>query len=479
MISTSAIIQGTTYELVDTGITRTDGSYVFTNLTYDPTNGTEYLYEVIRPDSSYTVTSESKTAAYKIGNDTAKTPYGYYSSHSYKDSYKGTEIQQIKVGGDGVDPEHLMYKIGGDFAENADNSVCAVDVGYKYTLFERALMMKKDWDTTDTHPDAVVYELSYCNQNGHTSVYDYRTLSAGGSWSNNEYFLPQYIDGVPIDNYYISAEYFIDDKNIYKYEFSYDNTKKKYHSFVATPYKKTLADVFGTSSIPTNCSIKDLPDLNGDGISDGADMGAINDWEIITENIDEYRAVLDRDMPSGSTVITVTNSKLHGTIEIYKHKDINDMDDGTEANALQGATFRLYQGEMETIKGYINDSTKAAVLADCYIGSATTRANGRLTFTGLDPSKTYTVREMFAPDGYRITEEFYEIRPQADDREITEENVFKFGNSPHPDYVEFPVGNAQADDSLRIRKQIIGRAWQNSTDSITMDTFAFIISGNL
>lgn len=475
---TSTPVKGKTYELVDTGITRTDGSYIFTNLTYDPTKGTEYLYEVVRPNPSYKVTSESTTAKIKTGNDSEKTPYGYYSNHSFNEKYSGTEIQQIKVGGDdGVNPKYLTYKANSSDAEyvkNADNSVCAVDVGYKYTLFERALMLKKDWNTTDTHPDAVVYELSYCNQNSHTDVYDYRTLSAGGSWTNNEYFPPQRINGVLIDNYYISAEYFIDGDNVYKYEFSYDNTKKKYHSFVATPYKKSLEDVFKPSKVPDNCSIKDLPDLNGDGVSDGADMGEIKDWTKSPENSDEYRAVLDRDMPSGSTAITVTNSEEHGTIEIYKHKDMSDIN-GTEANALQGATFRLYKGKIEKIKELIADSTQADELAKRYIGSATTRANGRLTFTGLDPSETYTVREMFAPDGYRITEEFYEVRPKGDTIEPSEENVFKFGDTPHKDYVEFPVGNAQADDSLRIRKQISGRAWQDGDGSIE-DSFTFTIS---
>lgn len=470
---TSTPVKGKTYEFVDTGITRTDGSYVFTNLTYNPTNGTEYLYEVVRPNPSYEVTSTTSEAKL-LG--TSPNHYGYYSNHSFKTNYKGTEIQTIKVGGsDGVDPKHLTYKIGTDYADNPDSSVCAVDVGYKYTLFERALMLKKDWNTTDTHPDAVVYELSYCDQNSHTDVYDYRTLSAGGSWANNEYFLPQRINGVLIDNYYISAEYFIDGDNVYKYEFSYDNTKKKYHSFVATPYKKSLEDVFKPSKVPDNCSIKDLPDLNGDGVSDGADMGEIKDWTKSPENSDEYRAVLDRDMPSGSTAITITNSEEHGTIEIYKHKDMSDIN-GTEANALQGATFRLYQGKMETIKELIADSSKADELAKCYIGSATTRANGRLTFTGLDPSKTYTVREMFAPDGYRITEEFYEVRPETESIKPSEENVFQFGDTPHPDYVEFPVGNAQADDSLRIRKQISGRAWQDGNNGSVEDSFTFTIS---
>lgn len=477
---THTINNGETYELVDTGITRTDGSYIFTNLTYDPTKGTEYLYEVVRPNPSYKVTSESTTAKIKTGNDSEKTPYGYYSNHSFNEKYSGTEIQQIKVGGDdGVNPKYLTYKANSSDAEyvkNADNSVCAVDVGYTYTLFERALMLKKNWNTTATHPDAVVYELSYCDQNSHTAVYDYRTLSAGGSWANNEYFLPQSIDRVPVDNYYISAEYFIDGTNIYKYVFSYDNTKKKYHSFVATPYKKSLADVFGKSEVPKNCSIKDLPDLNGDGVSDGADMGEITGWTESSEDTKEYRAVLDRDMPSGSTVITVTNSENHGTIEIYKHKDINDINNGTEANALQGATFRLYKGKMEKIKELIADSTQADELAKRYIGSATTRANGRLTFTGLDPSKTYTVREMFAPDGYRITEEFYEVRPKGAEIKPSEENVFQFSDTTHPDYVEFPVGNAQADDSLRIRKQISGRAWQDGNNGSIEDSFTFTIS---
>lgn len=472
----TAITVGSTYEFVDKGVTKTDGSYVFTNLEYDKDDGTEYLYEVVRPDSSYKLTSGSTNAAITY-SDTAKTmPYGYYASHSFNNTYQGTEIQKIKVGGtDGVDPTKIKY--AKSEIDNTTNSVCAVDVGYYYATISKSLWLKKTWDpetsTANRNPDSVVYEVSYYSgANG--IVYDYRTLSGGGSWTDKNLFLPTVTNGNTVDDYYVSAEYFIDGDYIYKYSFNFNTTTGKYSSFVADAYRKKLTDIFGEGKVPANCTVSDLPDLNGDGVSDNKDLGSIEDWKSFNENEDStsYRAVLDSNILADKTEITVTNSKQHGTIELFKYSEIE-----SENNALQGATFRLYQAEMSETMTKIGDATWRA---DNFVNAATTRSNGRLTSTGLDSNKVYTVQELFAPDGYRITQEFYEVRPQADKSAHSGdgENVFFFGDKDlaDPDYAYISAGNAPADSSLRIRKRIAGRAWQNGDDGGTMDSFSFDIS---
>ncbi len=471
----TAITPGVTYEFVDIGVTRTDGSYVFTNLTYDKTNGTEYLYEVVRPDSSYTLTSESQIARLISTSNI----YGYYASHSFKTDYKGTEIQKIKVGGGGVDPTHLTYKANTSDTENApnvDSSVCAVDVGYWYPLLDRSLVLKKDWNTSGTHPDTVIYEISYLDQSSGTNVYEYRTLSAGGSWTSKNQFLPTEINGSDVADYFVSAEYFIDNDYIYKYTFAYDKTKGKYSRFLGSASKISLDTVFsgaGLAKPDGECSVSDLPDQNGDGVSDEADLGEITGWEkISTEGADEYRAVIDRNILSDSNEITVTNSEAHGTIEIYK---FHDEDDAAKQNALQGATFRLYKGDMATTMENISKNN-VDWISEHYIGSATSRSNGHLTFTGLDPTQTYTVREVFAPDGYRILQEYYEVIPSNKTIAEGTEYVYNFDSKG---YASFAIGNAPADTSLKIRKRIVGRAWQGGgTTGVTEDSFTFNIVTN-
>ena len=460
-----------TYELVDSEITEIDGTYVFTNLEYDKTKGTEYLYEVVKPNSSYDLTSGSTHAKALKSTKTDATYYGYYASHSFNDSYSGTEIQKIKVGGTGVNPKILTYKVKEEDVPNTDNSVCTVDVGYYYTPLSRSLALKKEWNTTETTPDAVVYEVSYSSGSS-AKVYEYHTLSAGGSWASKNQFLDTVINGSTVDDYYVSREFFVYKDYIYEYKFNYDSAKNKYKNFLSSVERVSLDKVFEDASVekPVNCSISDIPDLNGDGKSDGADMGKITGWESVDDKkVDCYRAVLDRNMLSDSNAITVTNSINHGTIELYKYHDENDKD---ESNALQGATFRLYQADKEETMANIEDDDW---VNKHYVGSATTRVNGRLTFTGLDPDKTYTVREMFAPDGYRILQAYYEVRPKGDNAGKDE---FTF-NFDEEDYAQFAVGNAPADTSLKIRKRIEGRSWQHretGTADVPEDEFSFNIS---
>ena len=439
------------YEFVDTGKTTTEGSYVFKNLKYDADNGTEYLYQVVRPNPGYTVTSTATTAQVLKNNTLGYDQgYGYYSNYSFTIKYKGTEIQKILVGGTGADPSI-------NTVNNNNMTVTAVDVGYIYQTLDRSLMLKKEWKAiTLPHPTAVVYQLSYkLKDDINPYIYDYRTLSAITSWQNEDEYLPAMLNGKEVDNYYVSAEYYIDNEkgNIYKH--SYDDYNKdtgKYESFVSKTYKVKLADIFADKAVPENCKVSDLPDLNEDGSSDGKDMGAITGWE--EDSSSKYTAVLDRDIRSDNTTITITNAEQPGTIELLKYHDTPE-----EGNYLQGATFRVYDGDMATIKSL---SGNVEELRKIQVASGSTRSNGRIAFPGLDPTKTYTVREVYAPDGYRIVEEYYEVKAKGEGKDG---EIF-FNND---NYAFLKVGNALADKDFKIRKQIQGRAWQNN------DEFAFDI----
>lgn len=460
------------YRLVGSGQTPGEGMYKFTGLEYDPGAGTDYLYEVIKPSDSYTATSGStKAAALKSGT----SYYGYYADKSYNDSYSGTEIQKITVGGSGVDPT----KLGRDKSTaNDSHTVCAVDVGYTYALMDKSLSVKKDWENNGSSvwPNAVVYEISYDLENDALSyIYDYWTLSAINAWQHEDSYLPAKQKNKNVTNYYVSAEYYIyfdpsGEKKIYKHTYSRSNDD--YGSFVGDAHCVELSDVFEAAGVgmPADaCNISDLPDMNGDGKRDGWDMSAIDaylkdkgkdGWKDIDEKAAKYRAVLDRNVAASSTDITITNSAAHGTIEIFKYHDSPEPE-----NALQGATFRVYKGTIDQVKAMTSEQ-----LAEAQVGSGlTTRSNGRVAFPNLDPNETYTVKEMYAPDGYRILEQYYQVVPSGKKASVDEE-LQKLTVEFKNELAELEIGNALADTTFMIRKQISGRSWQND------DEFCFTIT---
>ena len=474
------------YEKVGTGETTLDGNYVFRNLEYDKTNGTEYLYQVVRPNVSYDVTSQGVSPKCDSSDG---TNYGYYANYAYDTDGRGKEVQLIKVGGTGVDPT----KKTADKSPNSNNTVSAVDVGYYYQLRDHSLVLKKDWDASGTHPDAVVFEVSYTlkNDNG-TKIWDYRTLSAITSWQSEDEYLPAKIEGSEVDNYYVSSEYYISGDYIYRHKYEYDGTLGKYVSFVGDAFRYPLASLekqFSGWSRPADCTIKDLPDINGDGKINGNDLGAIDekDWVKIDATDAPFGAVLDRDMRSDNTTITITNSKHHGTVEILKYYDTQEED----SNHLAGATFRIYKGKKDDVSKLIQEYEEALAkgdkaeieaadekVKDIQVDSATTRSNGRIAFPGLDPDETYTVREQYAPDGYRILQEYFEVKPMKDTptnkEDVAKNNEAGIYYFDADNYVLVPVGNAQADKEFLIRKRITGRAWQK--DSSNEDKFTFTIS---
>ncbi len=455
------------YKLIDSGLTTGEGMYRFTGLAYDPTNGTDYLYEVIKPGSSYSLTS-GRTKANAVSRD--KMYYGYYADKSYNADYYGTEVQHIKVGGTGgVDPK--VYGYNTSLAKPDDNvTVCAVDVGYNYTLMAKSLTAKKKWASsvaTDS-PTSVVYEVRYDTGTAKKQLYNFWTVSPITAWQNEDEYLPAKQQGGDVNDYYVSAEYYIKDGYIYKHEFARKASGDDYESFVGTTSRVKCEDLYTgdyADEKPTGTegyTFLNLPDLNGDGSRNAWDLEKITTWETVDEKTAPYRAVLDKNETASGTEITVTNSQNHGTIEIFKYHDSNE-----EANALQGATFRVYEGDIATVKAAIEGGGSPPTP----VGEGTTRSNGRVAFPDLVPTQTYTVYERFAPDGYRILERYHQVVPNGGSSGITDDDVkaltVEFDGE---NCAKLYIGNAIADTEFKIRKQITGRAWQSD------DSFTFTIT---
>ncbi len=436
------------YEFVSTGTTTGEGSYKFSGLKYEPDTGTEYLYRVIKPNADYTLNTGSqnaKTLSYVATTDKNTYYYGYYASKSYNNSYTGTEIQHIVVGNGSnqVNPEKLGYDSS---KTNESHDVCAVDVGYTYDLTTYDLMLKKTWKTTKTTPSEVAYEVWAHTEKGKDIFFDYYVLSPITAWQSTNQYLPQNIGGEKVNNYFVKAEYYFGDSDynslidtIYKHTFEYKDGN--YTTFVGSAYSADISALDGATSFS--------------GIADKSVLQKIT-W---TDGTPPYKAVLDRNISSDVTV-GITNSEATGTIEVFKYSGTNE-----EANALSGATFRVYDltdTTVDEIKKLAASSAKTDIekLQKYQVGSGTTRTNGRLAFPGLDPTKDYLVREMYPPAGFRILEEFYEVHRQGSSDGV----MFNDEN-----YAKVDVGNAPADSDFYIVKQIEGRAWQDN------DKFTFTI----
>lgn len=427
---------GKVYELVASEKTTLSGNYIFRGLEYDPTNGTEYLYQVERPNESYELTTKAQpvTAA-----------ANFCKNYAYGTDYTGKELQIIKVGGaGGIDPTKRAM----GSSQNPSLTVCAADVGYFYKPLDHSVTLMKSWKTTEKHPDTVVFELSYkLEGSNETKLYGYRTLSGGNSWQVKEEYLPSKLDEKTVDNYFVSAEYYIKDGKVYKQSYDFNTSLGKYESFV------------GKAQYAPIEALKIESGENFSSLSDLSVLNSYSEWQSCAEGA-TYKAVLDRDMRPDNTTITITNSKQLGTIEILKYVDSPEDD----KNHLAGATFRIYEGDMATIKKYVEEKNNTK-LTELQRGSGTTRSNGRIAFPGLDPTKTYTVRERYAPDGYRILEEFYEVKGK--DKPTTTKDEIQFNEE---NYALLQVGNALADTDFKIRKRISGRAWQSD------DEFTFTIT---
>lgn len=471
----------TLYERVDTAQTTGDGSYKFTGLNYegDATKpGTEYIYEVKSPGRNYTLTSSTASATPSKTTDSTQTPFGYYADKSYAktpnksatSSYKGTEVQHIVVGGsNGVDPTTITCT----GADNTTHTVCAVDVGYYYETLDQTLEFKKVWDEPEkSHPDAVAYKVCYKLEKSNTvKTYAYPVLSAINSWQYT-YTYPHSVDeNGNIDNYYVDSEYYIEGDFIYKHTFEYDASSGKYTTLVGESYRaglaslNTIVDEFNKTTGADVKTFSNIPDLS---LLDKLTWG-----DPLNEDDSLYKAVIDRNFGSDTISVTITNAEKPGTIEIFKYHDTVD-----ETNALQGATFRVYElpsgKTVDDIKKLV-EANNISELNKLQVGSDTTRSNGRIAFPGLDSSKNYVVREMYAPAGYRILNEFYVVKAQGTilTKEETDSGIYSvFKNN----YALLNIGNAPADKNFSIIKQIEGRSWQDADAGIDADSFSFNIS---
>ena len=472
------------YELIKENTTPLIGNCFFSNLEYDKENGTEFLYQVVKPNPNYTLTSSGKQ-----GITGAST--GIYALYAFDKNAYGTEIQKIKVGGEGgVDPEE---------SKNERHTITAIDVGYHYDTTSYDLTVKKDWQipsgTKIQQPDSVAYEISYNINEGDgkykVGTYEMRSLSGISSWSHTYDYLETYIEEKPVVDYYVSAEYYIYKDKIFRHKFDYkaDDRNGTYQDFIGDDEYFSLTDYYNEHrelENPGNESggynIANMPDFDGNGSSNANDFKAIKETEWkkalaagstpTEENnvVAPFNSVLDRNPGTATTEISITNSTQPGTIEVYKYTD----GDSGERLPLDGATFRIYKGDMEIIKDLISkyNDAQAKLSADpenevlknefnaaakavqaVNIDSGSTRVNGLVAFPGLDPTQTYTIRERYAPDGYRILEEYYQVNPKGSGsgRKFNDES-----------YCKVQIGNAAAEGELEIRKRIEGHEWENS-----------------
>lgn len=465
------------YELVEESKTTLDGNYTFSNLEYDEKEGTEYLYQVIKKDPAYRLTSGGKKPA---GNE----QYGRYKLYGYGKNVYGTEIQEFKVGGtEGATPINGM--------------VTTIDVGYYYDCIPNSLKITKNWNIDPDSPykeiSPVIFEVSYVlEDSGETGIYEMRPISQILSETKTYEYLEKQINEKAIKDYYISAEYYIFKGKIYKAVFDYDKDSGIYKSFVAKNYYFDL-DAYYTEKkfekpADSQYTMEFIPDFNEDSVSNYDDLEKVPSWtEISNEKSDgvvaPYNSVLDRNIGTAVTEISVKNTTEPGTIEVLKYTGTIDA-----GNYLKGATFRVYKGQLNDVKSIIekydqaqialNNATSeeeksrlkkefddaALAVSNIQIDSITTRSNGRVAFSGLDPEETYTVRERFAPSGYRILSEYYQVNPKNSPKG---DGTYEFDNE---NYCLVQIGNAKADGDFEIKKQIDGRTW------VDEDKFSFDIN---
>ncbi len=459
------------YELYRTDVTPVSGRYFFTNIPYK--EGDTFIYEVVRPNSSYYLTSGQKTPT---PHTTGGTQNGSYALYAYDTAAHGTEVQVITVGGDGgVDPNIKP-------TDDPNHTITAVDVGYHYELNTK-LTLKKTWavDTAMAAPEPAVFEVCYVDSRNESHVYREEPLSEIQNLEYSYELLPSEMDGAEVKDWYVAAEYYIDKLSdgktyLFKHSFSYDTTSGTYTSFVGDSKYIALTNTNSDSVIDQ----RDLEDTNKDEVSNWEDLAGISNWKDAgPEGVTApFHAVLDRNPGTAEITISITNSDDPGVIEILKYT--GSIEDG---NYLQGATFRLYTGDeisIDSVKGMI-DRGDLADLEKLQVGSNSTRANGKVAFAGLDSTKHYVLRETFAPTGYRIMDELYLIHPKDcedyrkeqsttpdDEWEQYNRQNFRFGEDGTADYVQAAIANIPANGDMAIRKQIDGRAW-NDNDSFSFD----------
>ncbi len=489
-------LTGEIYELVKSDVTPVAGRYFFTNIAY--TSGDKFVYEVVRPDTSYRLTSGNTTPE---PHETGGTANGSYALYAYDRNGRGTEVQLITVGGtEGI-----------DLSEN-NNTITAVDVGYHYDIYTK-LKLKKTYsvNAAASLPETTVFEVCYVDSTGTSHIYDELPLAR---IENEEYtyeLLPSTMNGAEVTDWYTAAEYYIAAVGaktyLFKHTFDYNSSSGTYISFVGQSQYIELTDISSDSIFDQ----KDIPDANGDGIHDWNDLRILGtdadkaepkpEWkETGTADLSgsvvnaPFHAVLDRNPGTAEITINITNASDPGVIEILKYTGAVE-----DENYLQGATFRLYakaEGEteeisMEQVQAQIDsaDSEEGlAWLTAHQVASSSTRANGKVAFAGLKTNQHYVLREMFAPAGYRIMDALYLIHPEncvhayvgnlggtekpagmTDEEweEFSRQN-FRFGQGGSDDYVQAAIANIPANGDLAIRKRIDGRAWNNG-DSFTFD----------
>ncbi len=491
---TAAGKQNDAYDLVSTAATALTGEHVFTNLEYDTKTGTDYVLEVVRPDTNYKLTTNA------IGRTNTDT-YTYTDTKT-----NGTEIQKFTVGGSGLTPDEAKM-----------NTLSAADVGYYFDTPDQTLVVQKtykiDSAKDEKEPLYTFLELSYTTVDSNKdTVYGQCVISSADQYKHSYPFLPQVINPPydsaiteTVQDYYVSAEYYIVPRKetssgktlfrIWKHVFNYNDYSSSYINSLSTDVyyydiKAENLDANGDGVIDYETLFGPLGDETNDGIPDlnkipyktaesTADSVAFTKVEDKDEIQPPFIATIDRTRGTAEITINVTNSNLGGTLEILK-VDSNSVDEHgvlkSDYTPLEGATFKLFDEKAEDVKKFEEqskgtDETKKQEainwLTTHQIGMSTTEANGQIIFTGLslDAGKTYTVKEIYAPDGGYTWDEQYV--------EVTAAEIQSSTNA----YKQLVLTNFIPSEDLTFTKTINGRGWINTSEGSTtyLDSFDFSI----
>lgn len=142
----------------------------------------------------------------------------------------------------------------------------------------------------------------------------------------------------------------------------------------------------------------------------------------ITYSVKVNSDVSDTNKLSNTVESTIgTNKTQHIVISDTVKVTFNKVDVTNKETKLPGAVFALYQGTTDKAE----EATLVAIVADVAEGTDVTlpteyandsalltkdgNSNGEITFNGLDANKSYYIKEIIAPDGYKVTDTLYPL----------------------------------------------------------------------
>ena len=152
----------------------------------------------------------------------------------------------------------------------------------------------------------------------------------------------------------------------------------------------------------------------------------------------------DDHTPLVEITVTAGNDFIPSEISLYKEKEITEIrqDDTSIRQVIvnapgEGFTFGLYN---DTDIHYANGT----LLADSLIAEGTTGADGTLTFEGYYPHGRYYIRELAAPDGWKLNTETFCIETKPADI-AEDQKIHASVEKIHDELIWYPVTLTKTD----------------------------------